>query len=175
MTRDGSLTICEGDKYVLANERSPLMANENELQELVAAARKNGWASATGKLEVLRFQARWSELIPMSSRHGQSPVGGLSPVGQGNAPRRFPSARYGGGDVAISHGWSPPIVPPRDIAILAAEEPSPPGGDGLSPVLAGKLWHLWRSPFWAGMHVQRRSPVLAYVLRVDLAACVPEE
>lgn len=100
------------------------MVNGSEVQELLVAARKEGWATASGKLDVLLLQARSSGLTPMSSRRGQVQLDILRPVDQGNAPRRSLSSRYGTGPQPL-HTDGAHLISPPDIVILAAEKPSP--------------------------------------------------
>jgi alpha-ketoglutarate-dependent taurine dioxygenase len=111
------------------------MAIKSELQELVAAARKDGWSTATGNLDVLRFQAQWTELTPMSSRRGQGQVDVLRPVDARQAPRRSLSAKYGTGQQPLHTDGAHLSIPP-DIVILAAKQPSP------VPTM------LWRADYW---------------------------
>ncbi|GAW49673.1 uncharacterized protein PD653_4024 [Nocardioides sp. PD653] len=115
------------------------MAIGNQLTELVAAARKDGWASGTGKLEVLRVQAQWLELTPMASRRGQSRVDVLRPVDPGDAPRRSLSATYGSGAQPL-HTDGAHLSSPPDIVILSAESPSP------VPTMLWRGDH-WRTPY----------------------------
>lgn len=113
-----------------------------QLQDLVAAARKEGWATASGRLDVLRFQAPWTELTAVSSRRGQSHVDILRPVETDEATRRSLSAKYGTGSQPL-HTDGAHLTSPPDIVILAAEEPSP------VPTM------LWRGNFWrAPQHVR---------------------
>lgn len=100
------------------------MGISNSVQELVAAAREDGWASASAKLDVLRLQARPTNLTPMLSRRGQSPVVTLRPVDSADAPRRSLSAKYGSGPQPL-HTDGAHLASPPDIVILAAEKPSP--------------------------------------------------
>ena len=100
------------------------MGISNLVQELVAAARKDGWASATAKLDVLRLQAQSTDLTPMLSRQGQSQVDTLRPVDSADAPRRSLSAKYGSGPQPL-HTDGAHLSSPPDIVMLAAEKPSP--------------------------------------------------
>lgn len=95
-----------------------------QIQELVAAARKDGWACATAKLDVLHSQARLSAFLPIVSRRGQSQIDVLTPIDQGHAPRRSLSSRYGVGPQPL-HTDGAHLVSPPDIVILAAKKPSP--------------------------------------------------
>jgi hypothetical protein len=95
----------------------------SRLEDLAEQAQKTGWASGSGPLELLRFNARnmgWSEV---AFRSGDSPVTSLRPLGKDEARPNSLSSSYGKGAQPL-HTDGAHLAEPPDFVLLLAKQKS---------------------------------------------------
>ncbi|MBR7838524.1 TauD/TfdA family dioxygenase [Actinospica durhamensis] len=90
------------------------------LDALITKAQKEGWASTSGSIDMLRISAGLLGLTEVPIRHGDPALATLRPIEQIDAPPNSLSARYGTGDQPL-HTDGAHLEQPPDLVVLACE------------------------------------------------------
>ena len=97
-----------------------------KLEELVSAARQQGWASGSGDVESIRGQAAslgWSEV---TTRRGDASVSVLRPVDARNARPKSLSAVYGLGQQPLHTDGAHLSISPNVVVLISVRPSSTP-------------------------------------------------
>lgn len=93
-----------------------------QLRDLWSEAKKHGWATAQGKINI-RGQAAASRWTPVATREGDEVISRLRPTERGQAHPRSISAVHGLGEQPL-HIDGAHMVRPPDVVILTSENVS---------------------------------------------------
>ncbi|MFI8211889.1 TauD/TfdA family dioxygenase [Streptomyces werraensis] len=93
------------------------------LEPLISEAKKTGWASGLGTLDVIRLEAASLGLVEVANRRGESPVTSLRPRSRDEARKNSLSAQFGKGEQPL-HTDGAHLHEPPDLVVLACEKAS---------------------------------------------------